>query len=87
MRSRTRPSVPRCCSPKRARTRRCRLPVLDNIRIASPCAADWNAMTGDERVRHCGACKKDVFNLSALTRDEAELLIREKHGDLCGRYC
>jgi hypothetical protein len=42
-------------------------PVLDNIRIASPCAADWNAMTGDERVRHCGACKKDVFNLSALT--------------------
>lgn len=65
---------------------RAKLPVLDNIRIASPCSADWNAMTGDERVRHCGACKKDVFNLSALTRDEAEALIREKHGDLCGRY-
>lgn len=65
---------------------RAKLPVLDNIRIASPCSADWNAMTGDERVRHCGACKKDVFNISALTRDEAEALIRDKHGDLCGRY-
>ncbi len=65
---------------------RAKLPVLDNIRIASPCTADWNAMTGDERVRHCGSCKKDVFNLSALTRDEAEALIRDKAGDLCGRY-
>ena len=63
-----------------------KLPILDNIRIASPCFADWNAMTGDERVRHCGSCKKDVFNISALTRDQAEALIREKHGDLCGRY-
>jgi hypothetical protein len=43
-------------------------------------------MTGDDRVRHCGACKKDVFDISALTRDEAEALIRENHGDLCGRY-
>jgi hypothetical protein len=65
---------------------RAKLPVLDNIRIVSPCSADWDAMTGDERVRHCGACKKDVFNLSALTRDAAEALIREKHGELCGRY-
>jgi hypothetical protein len=62
------------------------LPVLDNIRIASPCTADWNAMTGDDRVRHCGACKKDVYNLSSMRRDEAEALIREKNGDLCARY-
>jgi len=62
------------------------LPVLDNIRIASPCTADWNTMTGDDRVRHCGSCKKDVFNLSSMRRDEAEALIREKNGDLCARY-
>jgi hypothetical protein len=62
------------------------LPVLDNIRIASPCTADWNTMTGDERVRHCGSCNKDVFNLSSMRRDEAEALIREKNGDLCARY-
>lgn len=62
------------------------LPVLPHIRIASPCTADWNTMTGDERVRHCGSCKKDVYNLSSMRRDEAEALIREKNGDLCARY-
>lgn len=65
---------------------RARLPVLDNIRIASPCRADWNEMTGDERVRACGTCHKQVFNLSALTRDEAEALIVERAGNLCARY-
>src|SRR5262245_37711759 len=65
---------------------RLRLPVLDNIRVASPCKAAWDDMVGDDRVRHCGKCDKDVFNLSAMTRDEAETLIREKHGNLCARY-
>ena len=65
---------------------RARLPVLDNIRIAAPCSADWAKMAGDDRVRHCGDCKKNVFNLSDLTRSEAEALIVEKQGKLCVRY-
>ncbi len=65
---------------------RAKLPVLDNLRVASPCTADWNQMTGDERARHCGDCKKTVYNLSGLTRDEAEALIVEKNGNLCVRY-
>ncbi len=65
---------------------RAKLPVLDHIRIASPCTADWNEMVGDDRVRHCGTCNKDVFNLSQMTRDEAESLVRDKHGKLCARY-
>ena len=65
---------------------RAKLPVLPNIRIASPCTADWNAMTGDERVRHCASCDKDVFNLSAMTRAEAEALVVEKNANLCARY-
>lgn len=65
---------------------RARLPVLDNIRIASPCRADWNQMTGDERVRACGTCNKQVFNLSSMTREEAEALIVERAGNLCARY-
>lgn len=63
-----------------------KLPVLDNIRVASPCSAAWSGMTGDERVRHCGDCKKNVYNLSEMTRDEAEALIVEKEGRLCVRY-
>jgi hypothetical protein len=65
---------------------RAKLPILDNIRVASPCTADWNEMVGDDRVRHCGTCDKDVFNLSQMTRDEAESLVRDKHGELCARY-
>ena len=63
-----------------------RLPILDNLRVASPCSEKWADMTGDGRVRECAKCDKQVFNLSSLTRDEAEALVREKHGKLCVRY-
>ena len=65
---------------------RAKLPVLDNIRVASPCRADWNQMVGDERARHCDKCEKQVFNISDMTRAEAEALIIEKNGNLCARY-
>jgi hypothetical protein len=65
---------------------RAKLPVLPNIRVATPCTADWNQMTGDERIRHCGSCNKNVYNLSNMTRDEAEALIVAKEGRLCVRY-
>lgn len=56
---------------------------LEAIHIASPCRADWNKMRGDDQVRHCASCAKNVYNLSAMTRDDATRLIREKEGDLC----
>ncbi len=65
---------------------RARLPVLDQVQIASPCTADWERMTGDHQVRHCGDCRKDVYNLSGMTHDEAEALILGHHGELCVRY-
>ena len=65
---------------------RARLPVLDNLRVAAPCSASWDAMAGDDRVRACGDCNKNVYNLSDMMRDEAEALIREKEGKLCVRY-
>jgi len=74
-----------------------KLPILDNIRVASPCTADWSQMhrvpadqsgkmINDERARHCNKCDKQVFDLSEMTRAEAEALIIEKHGKLCARY-
>ena len=61
-------------------------PLLDNLKIAAPCHVAWEDMSGDERVRHCGKCDKDVFDLSALTRDDAEALLRERAGNLCVSY-
>lgn len=60
-------------------------PLLAQVRIASPCSADWEQMTGDERVRFCGACRRHVYNLSEMTAPEAEALIREREGNFCGR--
>jgi len=43
-------------------------------------------MTGDDLVRHCGQCNKNVFNLSGLSADAAANLFREKEGKLCVRF-
>jgi hypothetical protein len=64
-----------------------RLPlVLENLHIAAPCSADWDEMVGDDRTRFCGKCEKNVYNLSAMTRGQAEDLVREKEGRLCVRF-
>ena len=62
-----------------------RLPLLARARVASACNADWEKMVGDDRTRFCGSCRKNVYNLSAMTAAEAEALLREKEGDLCAR--
>ncbi len=59
---------------------------MDNIKIASPCAADWDAMIGNERSRHCGDCKLNVYNLSDMTRREAENFLIQAEGRVCVRY-
>lgn len=59
---------------------------LENLHIASPCHASWDAMNGDDRARFCRTCQKNVFNISMMTRAEAEALIREKEGNLCVRF-
>jgi hypothetical protein len=60
--------------------------LLDVIRIAEPCTEAWSSMTGDERARHCGKCDKTVFDLSVLTRAEAEALLAGQGAKMCGRY-
>ena len=43
-------------------------------------------MNGDERIRYCDGCHKHVYNLSAMTRTEAERLVCESAGSLCVRF-
>jgi hypothetical protein len=60
--------------------------LLDRVRIGTPCQTDWQAMRGDDRVRFCGQCEKHVYNLSQMTRQQAERLIRKTNGNLCARF-
>jgi len=56
------------------------------LKLDYKCPYDWNKMSGDERVRMCGKCKQNVYNISQLTQKEAVDLINEKEGDLCVRF-
>ncbi len=62
-----------------------KLPVLE-LEVATPCIARWEAMRGDDRVRRCASCDKNVYDLGSLTRAEAEALIESHDGKLCIRY-
>jgi hypothetical protein len=59
---------------------------LDQVRVAAPCNVDWDSMYGNERVRFCDQCKLNVYNLSEMTKTEAERLVGQAEGRVCIRY-
>jgi len=61
---------------------------LDHVKIAAPCPADWDQMFSfeDERVRFCSQCDLNVYNLSGMSRQEAEALVTKTEGRLCVRF-
>jgi hypothetical protein len=65
---------------------RVELPLLRQVRVASPCKASWDEMKGDDQVRFCGRCEKNVYDLSALNADQAEALLAERNESMCVRF-
>jgi len=61
---------------------------LDQVKIAAPCSAGWDQMFSfeDKRVRFCSQCNLKVYNLSGMSRHEAEALITKTEGRLCVRF-
>lgn len=59
---------------------------LKHVRVAAPCLAEWKQMHGNDRVRFCDKCSMNVYNLSALTRREAERVVMSAEGRLCVRF-
>src|SRR3979411_250286 len=59
---------------------------LDHVRVAAPCKAVWDQMIGSDLMRFCGQCSLNVYNLSSMTRSEAESLIARNEGRLCVRF-
>src|SRR2546430_6436464 len=59
---------------------------LNHVEVAAPCKADWDQMIGSEQMRFCGQCNLNVYNLSGMTRVEAESLIARNEGRLCVRF-
>jgi hypothetical protein len=59
---------------------------LNTIRVAAPCTADWEQMEGDDQARFCTTCRKNVYNLSAMTEAGAQALVNRHEGKLCVRF-
>jgi ankyrin repeat protein len=59
---------------------------LDRLTIPNPCNADWDSMSGNDRVRFCEHCSLHVNNLSAMTREEAMRLVTRSQGRICVRF-
>lgn len=59
--------------------------MLERLRLVDPCSVPWESMEGDHRVRYCGVCSLNVYDISALTRAEAKSLIAALEGRMCLR--
>ena len=59
---------------------------LDSLQIAVPCSTDWDQMVGSDRIRYCSECSKNVYDISRMSRNEAEALVSSaRDGGLCLR--
>lgn len=58
---------------------------VSRLRIAAPCSVGWETMTGDERTRHCRACRLNVYNIAAMTAAEVKDLINNREDRVCIR--
>ncbi len=61
------------------------LDSLDNVMIAAPCNIGWDNMVGDDRVRLCAGCDKNVYNTSRMTKAEIKELLAVEGKDPCLR--
>ncbi|MBY0549064.1 MAG: hypothetical protein K2W95_17455 [Candidatus Obscuribacterales bacterium] len=59
---------------------------LDNIVVSAPCSMSWDSMSGDDRVRACNGCNKYVYNLSSMTKPEAESFLAQYGVSQCMRF-
>lgn len=62
-----------------------RLPLLNQLQIATPCHAAWDGMAGSDRERHCESCAKTVHNLIEHTTEEAYRLVTAPEAHICVR--
>lgn len=54
--------------------------------VPKPCHEDWDKLTPVERGHFCTVCETKVWDLSSLTKEEADEFLRSTEGDLCVSY-
>ena len=59
---------------------------LPMITIQTPCTVPWDTMRGDDRVRFCGQCERQVFDLGNLSSSEVMELLGGTEEVPCVRF-
>lgn len=57
--------------------------LLERVVVAAPCPMSWENMSGDDKVRHCSGCSRNVYNLSAMSDSEAESFLQVNGSSQC----
>ena len=58
----------------------------DRNLVPVPCPEDWDRLSPEERGHFCATCQTKVWDISSMTKAEADTLVREQAGDLCVSY-
>lgn len=56
-----------------------------NLTVSTPCPKTWEQLVGNDRVRYCGQCHLNVYNLAIMKPTEIEQLVHQTGGRLCGQ--
>src|SRR5215510_4290364 len=59
-----------------------RLPMAT---VRRPCSVSWASMSGNDQARLCAVCERHVYDLSALSSNEAETLLGRDEERICVR--
>lgn len=59
--------------------------LLDAIDVPAPCPKKWDEMIGDDKVRLCQSCDKNIYNISEMTRGEVRRLLFQSKERVCIR--
>lgn len=54
---------------------------IESYRRATPCASDWNAMSGTDRFRMCSQCKLYLYDFTNLELQEAKDIVYQREGN------
>ena len=65
--------------------RRALLPRLRAPQVRVACEEPWSGMQGSDTARRCERCKKNVFNLSAMSDTEVAAFLAAS-GEACARF-
>ena len=60
--------------------------LIDNLAVSSPCSISWDSMVGNDRERNCSGCNKIVYNISDMTKTEAERFLRDNSTAECVKF-